>query len=308
MRDSTNPSKANEQEGVESPSGTPPHEDDLRSIMFERPARSLELSGTGEYSADAKSNSEPAWSDAAYDRAPIDDPPWQGPPSEVEGPAIDRESNRPPFYLETEEIDDERHPSALSRFGPPAGFGRRLIAYLIDNAVTIVILSLLFPLLLSRPYIDVDAITAEIDSAGNEANALPTATPVLGSVDQASQSDGIGAASSESQSLSDVLAGLVLAFTVTTIYNTLLVGQWGTTIGKRIMNVYVLDSNGNIPGIPLAFARSLSTIISTLIFYIGYLLILRDDHRALHDHLVGTYVIVLTSEESPATSSQEFVD
>ena len=309
MRDSTNhDDNADMQNGSREPSATPPREDDLRSIMSGRPTLSPELSGTGEYSADAKSDSEPAWSDATSDRAPTDDPPWQGRPSEVEEPTIDRESNRPPFYLETEEIDDERHPSALSRFGPPAGFGRRLIAYLIDNAVTIVILSLLFPLLLSRPYIDVDAITADIDSASNEATALPTATPVLGSVDQASQSDGIGTASSESQSLSDVLAGLLLAFTVTTIYNTILVGQWGTTIGKRIMNVYVLDGNGNIPGIPLAFARSLSTIISTLIFYIGYLLILREDHRALHDHLVGTYVIVLTSEESPATSGQEFVE
>ena len=308
MRDSTSPDEANERDGSQDPSVTPPHEDDLRSIMFGRPIQPSEPIETGQYSVEAKSDAEPAWSDTASDTNATDDPPWQGLPSQVEEPTTDHEYQRPPFYTETEQADDDRHPRALSRFGPPAGFGRRLIAYLIDNLVTIVVLSLLFPLLLGRPYIDVDAITAEIDAASNELAALPTATPVLGSDTQISESDATSAAPSETQSISEIFAGLLLAFTVTTIYNTVLVGTWGTTIGKRALNVYVLDGNGNIPGIRLAFARSLATVVSTLIFYIGYLFILREDHRALHDHLVGTYAITLSTEEGPATRGEELVD
>lgn len=308
MRDSTNPDETIEQDGSEDPSVTSPHEDDLRSIMFGRLIQRSEPIETGQYSAEAKSDAEPAWSDTASDTNVTDDPSWQGLPSQVEEPTTDHEYQRPPFYAETEQADDDRHPRALSRFGPPAGFGRRLIAYLIDNLVTIVVLSLLFPLLLGRPYIDVDAITAEIDAASNELAALPTATPVLGSDTQISESDATRAAPAETQSISEIFAGLLLAFTVTTIYNTVLVGTWGTTIGKRALNVYVLDGNGNIPGIRLAFARSLATVVSTLIFYIGYLFILREDHRALHDHLVGTYAITLSTEEGPATRGEELVD
>ena len=308
MRDSTNHDQADERDGPESPSANQPQEDDLRAIMSGRPIQRPQPIETGQYSAEAKSDAEPAWSDVVSDSADTADPPWHGQSPQIEEPKIDREFQRPPFYAETEDADDERHPQALSRFGPPAGFGRRLIAYLIDNLITIIILSLLFPLLLGRPYIDVDAITAEIDDAGDELAALPTATPVLGSDTQISQSDGTSAAPAATQSIAEVFAGLLLAFTVTTIYNTVLVGMWGTTIGKRALNVYVLDSEGNIPGIQLAFFRSLATVVSTLIFYIGYLFILRQDHRALHDHLVGTYAITLSTEERPAAGTQDLVD
>ena len=267
--------------------------------MLERPRpRQIEV-GPGDFSADAKSESEPTWSEAASGQSEIDDPPWRQHDDRVVDPPFEREYERPPLYPDSAADDQERHPPALSRFGPPAGFGRRLVAYLIDNAVTIVILSLLFPLLLGRPYIDYDAIMAEIEAAGEEIAELPTATPVLGSVDQQSQANGSISTSEETVSWTEVFAGLFLAFAVTTVYNTILVGIWGTTVGKRILNVYVLDGNGDITGIPLAFARSLATIISTAIFYIGYLFILRSDHRALHDLLVGTYAVTLTSTERP---------
>lgn len=310
MRESRNSGEADEQDGSEVPSVIPPREDDLRSIMFGHPIQRPQSTETGQYSADSKSDVEPEWIDAASDNRVNDDPPWQGRPSQIEESTSDRDYQRPPFFDGTEEAEDEpsRHPRALSRFGQPAGFGRRVVAYLIDNLVTIALLSLLFPLLLGRPYIDIDAITAEIDAAGNELSALPTATPVLGSETQISESGNTSAAPSTTQSISEIFAGLLLAFAVTTIYNTVLVGTWGTTIGKRTLNVYVLDGNGNIPGIQLAFARSLATIVSTLILYIGYLFILRADHRALHDHIVGTYVITLSSEEGPAAQGEELMD
>ena len=287
---------------------TPPHEDDLRSIMLGRPAREQPDVGSGQFSADAKSDSEPAWTDVASETPAVDDTPWRGRDDYGAETQRDREFQPPPFYADESSEFDERHPRALSRFGPPAGFGRRLIAYLVDNAVTIVILSLLFPFLLGRPYIDYEGIMSEIESAGDQVAALPTATPVLDSADPPPQSEGGNSSSGEPQSWADVFAGLFLAFAVTTVYNTILVGIWGTTVGKRLLNVYVLDANGNIPGIPLAFARALATIVSTAIFYVGYLFILRSDHRALHDLLVGTYAVTLTAEERPTPREQRGTD
>ncbi len=302
MRDSTNPDDS------AGPPISPPHEDDLRSIMLGRPARKPVDLGSGEFSAEAKSDSEPAWSDVASVEPAVDDTPWQETEEYGIEPQREREYERPPFFGEESTEFDERHPAALSRFGPPAGFGRRLIAYLVDNAVTIVILSLLFPALLGRPYIDYEGIMSEIEAAGDQVAALPTATPVLGNEDPQPQNRGFGSSSAETQSWADVFAGLLLAFTVTTVYNTILVGIWGTTVGKRILNVYVLDGNGNIPGIPLAFARALATIVSTAIFYVGYLFILRSDHRGLHDLLVGTYAITLTAGERPSPRNERVAE
>ena len=199
-----------------------------------------------------------------------------------------------------------RPSEVVAQFGQPAGFGRRVLAYLIDNAVTIVILSLLFPFILGRPYVDIDAITSELETASQQ--ALPTATPVLGTDAGPSISGDTASNNLESQSVFDVFSGLILAFAVTTLYNGMLVGMFGTTIGKRLLNVYVLDQNGNIPGIPLAFGRALATIVSTAIFYIGYLFILRNDNRALHDLMVGTYAVTLDSGEQPVHRQQQPVD
>ncbi len=302
MRDSTN------QDESTRPPISPPREDDLRSIMLGRPAREHVDVGSGEFSAEAKSDAEPVWTDVASDEPTVDENPWQETERYGVEPQREREDESPPFYGEASPEVDDRHPSALSRLGPPAGFGRRLIAYLVDNAVTIVILSLLFPMLLGRPYIDYEGIMAEIEAAGDQVAALPTATPVLGSADAPAQNGNVGSPASDTQSWTDVFAGLFLALAVTTVYNTILVGMWGTTVGKRLMNVYVLDGNGNIPGIPLAFARALATIVSTAIFYVGYLFVLRTDHRALHDLLVGTYAITLTSVEKPAPRGDQQID
>ncbi len=302
MRDSTDDQSDTDLGGVQT---VPPHPDDLRNVLLDRPQTQYEPVNTGDFSAEEKTEVEPVWSDTVSEPTSEEDQEWQGRRFEESEPQTDLEYQRPPFYAEFEAETDRGHPEAVANFGSPAGFGRRVIAYLIDNAVTIVILSLLFPFMLGRPYIDVEGITSEFEAASQQ--ALPTATPVLGSNGGPPQTNEPRADIAEPQSVFDVFAGLALAFAVTTIYNGILVGMFGTTIGKRLLNVYVLDGNGNIPGIPLAFGRALATIVSTAIFYIGYLFILRNDNRALHDLMVGTYAITLTSGEQPTHREQQQV-
>ena len=309
MRDSTNhDDNADTQNGSRDPSATPPPEDDLRSIMSGRPTRPPELSGTGEYSADAKSDSEPAWSDATSDRAPTDAPPWQGRDIDSTGESMEHTYERPPFYTSSEDAMGRLHPEEVARFGPPAGFVRRLVAYFIDFAVTLFILGLLFPLLLGTPLFDFDAtaVENELDTTG-ETN-VPSVALAPTESDEATQLNEEQVALTDLLPWYGTLSGTILFLVLPIIYHTLLIGIWGTTLGKRLLNVYVLDKSGHVPGIPIAFMRAVTSVVSANILYIGHLFIFRTDHRALHDLLVGTYTITRSSAEDPAARGEEFVE
>ena len=307
MHDPNNQQSGSEPNGSDSSTVLPPHPDDLRNVMLGRPVAESQVLGSGEFSSPSKSDTEPEWAEATSSAEDTSVADWREHETSEPVPSSEPEYQRPPFYADSEIETDRGHPEAVARLGPPAGFGRRLIAYLVDNAIAFVILSLLFPALLGRPYFDFDQITEELDAAGQQV-AMPTATPVLAGDDGATSGSSSSAINGEPQSWGDVFAGLVLALAVTTVYNGMLVGLMGTTVGKRLMNVYVLDANGNIPGIPLAFGRAFATILSTAIFYIGYLFILREDNRAMHDLMVGTYAITLTSDEQPVHQGEQQLD
>ena len=76
------------------------------------------------------------------------------------------------------------------------------------------------------------------------------------------------------------------------LYAPILISLWGTTIGKRALNLYVLRADGSRCGFWQALGRTLASILSLLLLGIGYLMIaLRADKRALHDLIAGTAVI-----------------
>lgn len=77
--------------------------------------------------------------------------------------------------------------------------------------------------------------------------------------------------------------------------------QWGgTTPGKRLVGIKIVDSKGykDISN-KQAITRSLGYIPSTLLFGIGFLMVLfRKDKRALHDLLADTVVIYENTKEN----------
>ena len=308
MRDSTNPDEANELDGSEDPSVTPPHEDDLRSIMFERPLQRSEPIETGQHSAESKSDAEPAWSDTASDTNVTDDPPWQGRDIDSADEPMEHTYERPPFYTSSEDAMGRLHPEEVARFGPPAGFGRRLVSYLIDLAVTLFILGLLFPLLLGMPLFDFDATAVDNELGTTGETNVPSVTLAPAEGDEATQLNEEEIALTDLLPWYGTLSGTILFLVLPIIYNTLLIGIWGTTFGKRLLNVYVLDKGGNVPGIPIALMRAVTSVVSANVLYIGHLFIFRTDHRALHDLLVGTYPITRSSAEDPAARGEELVD
>jgi uncharacterized RDD family membrane protein YckC len=64
------------------------------------------------------------------------------------------------------------------------------------------------------------------------------------------------------------------------------------TLGKMAIGIKVTDINGNRISFPKATGRFFSKIVSTLILFIGYLMVIWDPKKqALHDKLAGTLVI-----------------
>ena len=83
-----------------------------------------------------------------------------------------------------------------------------------------------------------------------------------------------------------------LTLLISASYYTVAVSIWSTTIGKRVLGLYVLREDGSRVGPGRALARYFSAILSGLIFGIGYLMIgLRSDKRGLHDLICDTVVV-----------------
>ncbi len=87
--------------------------------------------------------------------------------------------------------------------------------------------------------------------------------------------------------------GNLLGFVVGLLYFTLFwSSKFQGTPGKILLGLKVVDANGNRINYSTAVIRYLSTILSSLLLGIGYLMIIFDDKKqALHDKLASTYVV-----------------
>lgn len=64
------------------------------------------------------------------------------------------------------------------------------------------------------------------------------------------------------------------------------------TIGKLVLNLRVIDADGNRLTLSKAFIRNLSKIISAVILLIGFIMVAFDERkRGLHDMIAGTFVV-----------------
>lgn len=76
-------------------------------------------------------------------------------------------------------------------------------------------------------------------------------------------------------------------------YSVIGIGVWGATVGKFLLKMRVVRSDGSKVGLGRALARYLSYILSALIFGIGFLMIaFRHDKRGLHDLICDTVVVI----------------
>ncbi len=79
---------------------------------------------------------------------------------------------------------------------------------------------------------------------------------------------------------------------VAALYEVISVWLFSTTVGKRILKLYVQRTDGSRLGLGRAFARYFAGQLSYLILCIGHIMIgLSDEKRGLHDRICDTRVI-----------------
>jgi uncharacterized RDD family membrane protein YckC len=77
------------------------------------------------------------------------------------------------------------------------------------------------------------------------------------------------------------------------LYELYFAGIAGQTPGMRLVGIRLISYRGTPPGPGRGLLRLLALVVSLLPAGLGWLWALFDrEHRALHDHLAGTYVIV----------------
>ncbi|MBI5624328.1 MAG: RDD family protein [Elusimicrobia bacterium] len=68
-------------------------------------------------------------------------------------------------------------------------------------------------------------------------------------------------------------------------------GVRGQTLGKKVMKIKVVMDDGSGLTMPQALMRCLGYFVTGLTFWLGSLLALREDRKALHDLIAGTQVV-----------------
>lgn len=86
---------------------------------------------------------------------------------------------------------------------------------------------------------------------------------------------------------------LFLAILISFLYYTLLhSSKWQGTVGKKLLNIKVINLHGERISFGKASGRYFATIISGIIFYIGYIMAgFTEKKQALHDMIAGTLVV-----------------
>ena len=87
-------------------------------------------------------------------------------------------------------------------------------------------------------------------------------------------------------------AMLTILITIYIVYETWMLSKYGATLGKIVMRLRVVRSDGSPITYMQAFARYWAKVLSGLLFCIGFIIAVFDpEKRSLHDRICGTRVI-----------------
>jgi uncharacterized RDD family membrane protein YckC len=158
------------------------------------------------------------------------------------------------------------HAASAAQLARPCGFWARLAAYILDRFIMVAIFLLVWNPIAEPRHWTVPEIPTEITTATSQAfrqqwtewmnHALPILYPIL------------------------------------LLYDVLLTGRFGATVGKMIIGAKVTLVNGAPITYSRALLRWLAARLSEFCFFFGYLMILTNpEKRGLHDWLAGTRVV-----------------
>ncbi|WP_346238242.1 RDD family protein [Niabella insulamsoli] len=114
-------------------------------------------------------------------------------------------------------------------------------------------------------------------------------TPSPEEVAALAQNEGFGAVMSVSYfNTASLLSNLITLLYFSFMHSS----SWQATLGKRALGLKVTNMEGGRISFLNALGRYFATILSALIIFIGYLMMLWDDKKqTLHDKLAGTLVV-----------------
>lgn len=92
----------------------------------------------------------------------------------------------------------------------------------------------------------------------------------------------------------------LISIVIPAVYYTIALSRWGQTIGALAVSIKVVRPDGGLLSPGAAFIRWLGSIVSVLILWIGYLMMLWDSRRqTLHDKLAGSVVVKVKRRGEP---------
>ncbi len=146
------------------------------------------------------------------------------------------------------------------------GFWRRLVAYLIDNTIIGIIFFVLFLI----------AIIAYFAGATS-----------------GEESEWIAALTDPTKISSLMIYTWLLLLVLTIGYFTYFHGATGRTPGKMLLGLQVINQDGSPLNFGIAFLRSVSYLVSSVIFNLGFIWVAFDKRKqGWHDKIAGTVVII----------------
>ena len=269
------------------PGARVPRPDDLRNLKLGSRGRTDPAHDRTEPvgPTDDKSRSGPAstsggWVEPGQHRPSVSGQEWIDPKSRSREPADD--SNQSPWQRMFGGVGSNSDAALL---GKPPSHWRRLVAYIIDAIIIASALSVIFPVVIGRPYIDIDEIRAWIEASANRA-----------AIEQTNDANPTGSSENASDSnpfpflAFNTATGLNLAAYI--LYHGVLLGLVGATVGKRLMGITVCGTNGLPIGIPRGVVRSIGLFLTATLAAVGFLVVLiHPQRRALHDMIAGSYPI-----------------
>ena len=83
----------------------------------------------------------------------------------------------------------------------------------------------------------------------------------------------------------------------------------GRTIGKWLLGLRVVSTDGHTPTIGRSLLRVVGYVISAIVFWAGYLWVLVDkNRRAWHDHMASTWVVYDYSRQAADTTYEDYLE
>ena len=84
----------------------------------------------------------------------------------------------------------------------------------------------------------------------------------------------------------------LISIAVQALYNGIMIGKYGATVGKMACGLKVVMPDGSPLSMPRAFGRYFAELLNAFTLLIGYIIAAFDsEKRALHDHIASTRVI-----------------